>query len=118
MQATLIIVKMPVLYSKRFEFRRGGKPLNKRNVLKYLTFVRGRSQQRPEFKTRRVYIGLGSNLNKPRQQLHRAILQLKQLPDTHFIIASSFYQTKPVGPQDQALGIESVLGCPQTPLWG
>lgn len=48
-----------------------------------------------------VYIGLGSNLNDPEQQLHDAIDRLQQLPDSRLIIASSFFITKPEGFLDQ-----------------
>jgi 2-amino-4-hydroxy-6-hydroxymethyldihydropteridine diphosphokinase len=55
-----------------------------------------------------VYIGLGSNLNDPAQQLHQAITALKEIPHTEFIIASSFYQTKPVGFSEQPDFINAV----------
>lgn len=49
----------------------------------------------------RVFIGLGSNLNQPLEQISKAIAQLMQLPQTTFIRVSSFYKTKPVGFIDQ-----------------
>ena len=51
--------------------------------------------------TIRVYIGLGSNLGNPGQQILTAIAELKDLPKSHFVKASNLYQTKPVGPQNQ-----------------
>lgn len=48
-----------------------------------------------------VYIGLGSNLADPLDQLQRASLALSNLPDTTLIALSSWYQTPPMGPQDQ-----------------
>lgn len=48
-----------------------------------------------------VYIGLGSNLDDPPQQLRRAILQLRRLPQSQFIALSNLYLSKPVGPQGQ-----------------
>ena len=55
------------------------------------------------------YIGLGSNLQNPKAQLERAILQLKALANTTLIQHSSFYQTQPVGPQDQPDFINAVV---------
>ena len=49
----------------------------------------------------RAYIGIGSNLNQPRQQVLDAIAALKILPRSRFVKASSLYETKPVGPQNQ-----------------
>ncbi len=52
-----------------------------------------------------VYIGLGSNLagslGAPKQQIARAIEALAAIPSSHLLTASSFYQSKPIGPQDQ-----------------
>jgi 2-amino-4-hydroxy-6-hydroxymethyldihydropteridine diphosphokinase len=49
----------------------------------------------------RAYIGLGSNLDHPREQLRRAIAELGQLPQTALVNCSPLYASKPVGPQDQ-----------------
>lgn len=46
-----------------------------------------------------VYIGLGSNLDNPHSQLQRAINALANLADTQLIACSSFYQTAPIGPE-------------------
>ncbi|OOF79581.1 2-amino-4-hydroxy-6-hydroxymethyldihydropteridine diphosphokinase [Rodentibacter caecimuris] len=48
-----------------------------------------------------VYIALGSNLNTPSKQLNSALKAIENLPQTRFIAVSSFYQSKPLGPQDQ-----------------
>lgn len=48
-----------------------------------------------------VYIGLGSNLADPLDQLQRAALALSNLPDTTLTTLSSWYQSPPMGPQDQ-----------------
>ncbi|GJJ79624.1 2-amino-4-hydroxy-6-hydroxymethyldihydropteridine pyrophosphokinase [Pasteurella canis] len=48
-----------------------------------------------------VYIALGSNLSTPIAQLNTALKALNQLPHTVLIKSSSFYQSKPLGPQDQ-----------------
>lgn len=39
----------------------------------------------------RVYIGLGSNLQQPAEQLRNALSALQKLPDTELLATSSFY---------------------------
>ncbi|AZF12675.1 2-amino-4-hydroxy-6- hydroxymethyldihydropteridine pyrophosphokinase [Pseudomonas sp. R2-37-08W] len=41
----------------------------------------------------RIYIGMGSNLAAPQQQLRDAIEALTQLPDTALVDVSAFYQS-------------------------
>lgn len=48
-----------------------------------------------------VYIGLGSNLSTPIEQLKAALKAIAGLPDTQFVCCSSLYGSKPMGPQDQ-----------------
>ncbi|WP_438951232.1 2-amino-4-hydroxy-6-hydroxymethyldihydropteridine diphosphokinase [Porticoccus sp.] len=48
-----------------------------------------------------TYIGLGSNLNQPLQQLQNAAIELASLPDTRLMALSSWYRSVPMGPQDQ-----------------
>lgn len=48
-----------------------------------------------------AYIALGSNLHTPLEQLKRALKALAQLPQTQLMAVSSFYRSKPLGPQDQ-----------------
>lgn len=48
-----------------------------------------------------AYIALGSNLDTPIDQLHRALQTIEALPQTTLLAVSSFYQSKPLGPQDQ-----------------
>lgn len=48
-----------------------------------------------------AYIGLGSNLDGPVQQLEQAIAALRDLPQTRVLQQSSFYQSKPLGPEQQ-----------------
>lgn len=48
-----------------------------------------------------AYIGLGSNLDEPIQQLSTALQELNQLANCQLIAQSSLYSSKPVGPQDQ-----------------
>jgi len=57
----------------------------------------------------KVYIGLGSNLNDPQSQLKKAIILLEMVPSTSVVRTSSFYRSKPVGPQDQPDYINAVV---------
>jgi len=54
------------------------------------------------------YIGLGSNLDNPVNQLRQALDALSRLPLSHLISTSSLYATPPVGPQDQPDFINAV----------
>jgi len=65
-----------------------------------------------------VYIGLGSNLNSPVEQLQRALAAIARLPETQLVAHSSFYGSKPVGPQDQPDYVNAValLNTRLTPL--
>lgn len=47
------------------------------------------------------YIGIGSNLEKPLQQVRDALKELATLPDTQLTATSSLYCSAPIGPQDQ-----------------
>ncbi|MCQ4313066.1 2-amino-4-hydroxy-6-hydroxymethyldihydropteridine diphosphokinase [Stutzerimonas sp. VN223-3] len=49
----------------------------------------------------RVYIGLGSNLAEPRQQLREALDALARTPETRIAAVSSLYVSDPLGPPDQ-----------------
>ena len=48
-----------------------------------------------------VYIGLGSNLEQPREQITRAFDELAALPHTSLTARSHLYGSAPLGPQDQ-----------------
>lgn len=48
-----------------------------------------------------AYIGLGSNMDSPRQHIATAIKALGAIQSTHTKTVSSLYKSKPVGPQDQ-----------------
>lgn len=56
----------------------------------------------------RCYIALGSNLENPRQQLQLALSSLATAPKIDIVRTSSFYQTTPLGPQDQPDFINAV----------
>lgn len=55
-----------------------------------------------------VFIGIGSNLSDPERQVSTAIEQLKQIPQSAFCLASSLYQSRPMGPQEQPDYINAV----------
>lgn len=49
----------------------------------------------------RVFIGLGSNLENPLEQIKTAIKDMKAMIDTELVACSSLYKSPPMGPQDQ-----------------
>ncbi len=51
--------------------------------------------------TQVAYIGLGSNLDNPQQQVRQALLELDDIPHTRVSAASAWYQSRAVGPGDQ-----------------
>ena len=68
-----------------------------------------------------VYIGLGSNLALPEEQLQAACVSLAALPDSELIRCSSLYRSQPMGPQDQpdyvnAVALITTLLSPDTLL--
>ena len=56
----------------------------------------------------RVYIGLGSNLAEPLQQLRAALDTIAQLPQSRLQAQSSFYISDPLGPADQPRYVNAV----------
>ena len=66
----------------------------------------------------RVYIGLGSNLAEPRQQLQVALSAIAELPRSAVVATSSFYISDPLGPADQPRYVNAVaaLDTELTPL--
>ena len=48
-----------------------------------------------------AYIGLGSNLQQPAEQVRQALRELASLPQTRCVNHSSLFRSDPVGPQDQ-----------------
>ena len=48
-----------------------------------------------------VYVGLGSNLATPEQQLDAALHAIELLPKTRLISSSAYYSSAPLGPSDQ-----------------
>jgi len=49
----------------------------------------------------RVFIGLGSNLENPLEQIKTAVKDMKAMIDTELVACSSLYKSPPMGPQDQ-----------------
>ena len=58
---------------------------------------------------KKVFIGLGSNLDDPLSQLKKAIEYLKQHEMLNVINISNFYSSPPMGPQDQPDFINAVV---------
>lgn len=56
-----------------------------------------------------AYIGVGSNLNSPRQQVEQAISSIGHLDRCFLAATSSLYQSKPMGPADQPDFINAVV---------
>lgn len=66
----------------------------------------------------RAYIGLGSNLAEPVQQLEAALAALGRLPRCRLVAQSSLYASDPLGPPDQPRYVNAVaaLDCELAPL--
>ncbi|WP_341781544.1 2-amino-4-hydroxy-6-hydroxymethyldihydropteridine diphosphokinase [Ectopseudomonas mendocina] len=56
----------------------------------------------------RVYIGLGSNLAEPLQQLRAALSAIARIPQSSLQAQSSFYISDPLGPADQPRYVNAV----------
>ena len=56
----------------------------------------------------RCFIGLGSNLNNPKQQVECALAALSAIPHSHLVAQSSLYRSDPVGPPGQPDYINAV----------
>jgi 2-amino-4-hydroxy-6-hydroxymethyldihydropteridine diphosphokinase len=55
-----------------------------------------------------VFIGLGSNLDKPLEQVAQALQELAEIPQSCLLAHSSLYRSAPVGPADQPDYINAV----------
>ncbi|MDX1824463.1 MAG: 2-amino-4-hydroxy-6-hydroxymethyldihydropteridine diphosphokinase, partial [Thiohalomonadales bacterium] len=55
-----------------------------------------------------TYIGLGSNLEQPVEQIKRALQQLAEIPQSRMISHSPIYRSSPMGPADQPDYINAV----------
>lgn len=56
-----------------------------------------------------AYIGLGSNLDQPFQQIKKAIKAIDILPDVVVKTDSGFYTSKPMGPENQPDFVNAVI---------
>lgn len=56
-----------------------------------------------------AYLGMGSNLDCPYDQLTDAIREIESIPSTSLIQVSSYYKSRPVGPQDQPDFLNAVV---------
>ncbi|MCW8885100.1 MAG: 2-amino-4-hydroxy-6-hydroxymethyldihydropteridine diphosphokinase [Motiliproteus sp.] len=65
-----------------------------------------------------TFIGLGSNLANPIDQVQRAFEELAQLPNSQLLKRSSLYRSDPVGPADQPdfINAAATLSTEFTPL--
>ncbi|HEY6456003.1 MAG TPA: 2-amino-4-hydroxy-6-hydroxymethyldihydropteridine diphosphokinase [Steroidobacteraceae bacterium] len=57
-----------------------------------------------------AYIGLGSNLSDPTQQVRQALQGLGSLPQTLCVAVSRLYGSRPMGPVTQADFVNAVAG--------
>lgn len=57
----------------------------------------------------KAYIGIGSNLTNPLNQVSQAVTAINEIANTHVTIASSLYGSKPMGPQDQPDYVNAVI---------
>lgn len=55
----------------------------------------------PRRRWRPAYIGIGSNLDSPRQQVVRSVAELRKLADCRVTGVSSLYRSAPMGPPEQ-----------------
>ena len=58
---------------------------------------------------RPAYIGVGSNLDDPVQQVRQGIGSLDELQQTLLVLTSSLYRSPPMGPQDQPDFVNAVV---------
>jgi 2-amino-4-hydroxy-6-hydroxymethyldihydropteridine diphosphokinase len=57
----------------------------------------------------RCFIGLGSNLENPQQQINTAIEDINTVENVQVVQRSSLYRSPPMGPQDQPDYINAVI---------
>jgi 2-amino-4-hydroxy-6-hydroxymethyldihydropteridine diphosphokinase len=59
---------------------------------------------------RPAYVGIGSNLQSPRDRVLEAIERMSTLETTRIVLRSQLYLTRPMGPQDQPDFINAAVG--------
>jgi len=57
-----------------------------------------------------AYVGVGSNLDAPEQQVRRALAALAELPESRLVAQSSLYGSKPWGYAEQPDFVNAVAG--------
>ncbi len=57
-----------------------------------------------------AYLGVGSNLDDPAEQVRRAFAKLADLPQTRVVLTSPLYASKPFGPVQQGDFVNAVVG--------
>ncbi len=60
--------------------------------------------------SKKVYIGLGSNIGQPYIQIKEAMQALNALPSTKIVCDSGYYKSRPMGPKDQPDFVNAVVG--------
>ncbi len=58
----------------------------------------------------RAWLGLGSNLEQPLEQVRRGLAALAALPESRLVVHSSLYRSAPLGPADQPDYVNAVAG--------
>ncbi|MEW8030501.1 MAG: 2-amino-4-hydroxy-6-hydroxymethyldihydropteridine diphosphokinase [Candidatus Thiodiazotropha sp.] len=61
-----------------------------------------------------AYVGLGSNLENPTQQVETALQELAAIKRSTLLACSSLYRTRPIGPQNQPNYINAVASLTTT----
>jgi 2-amino-4-hydroxy-6-hydroxymethyldihydropteridine diphosphokinase len=59
---------------------------------------------------RPAYVGIGSNLQSPRDRVLEAVERMSTLDATRIVLRSQLYLTRPLGPQDQPDFINAAVG--------
>ena len=59
---------------------------------------------------RPAYVGIGSNLQSPRDRVFEAIERMSTLKTSRVVLRSQLYLTRPMGPQDQPDFINAAVG--------
>lgn len=57
-----------------------------------------------------AYVGVGSNLDGPEEQVDRAIDAMRRLPNSILVSESGRYRSAPLGPEDQPDFVNAVVG--------
>lgn len=79
-----------------------------------LTRSRCRAAQSGQCLIERVWLGIGSNLSRPVQQVSAALEALDSLPKTRLVDVSSYYRSRPLGPKDQPDFLNAVVALDTT----